>query len=180
MQVPFAVPAAGAETVVTTSRLEIDAGQDAQVQLQSGGWENEEAAGQPEAQETYLSRAFPPDVELMITRLDRRRRSSTTVQQAWFQTWLGSSRQRDRAVFRVLTDEERLELQPVNGAQVEAVMLDARLIQPGKSEAGLLAVALPRAAAPQEHVVEIWQSFSRRQPAWGRVAFQTPGIRAPA
>ncbi len=42
MQVPLAVPAAGADTVVTTSRLEIDAGQDAQVQLQSGGWDRED------------------------------------------------------------------------------------------------------------------------------------------
>lgn len=177
MQVPFAVPAASADTVLTTSRLEIDAGQDAQVQLQSGGWEKEEASGQAGTRETYLSRAFPPDVELLLTRLDRRQRSSTSVQQAWFQTWLGSSRRRDRAVFRVVTDEERLLLQPVEGAQVEAVMLDGRLMQASKSEAGLLAVALPRTAAPQPHVVEIWQSFTRRQPAWGRLTFAAPAIR---
>ncbi len=65
-------------------------------------------------------------------------------------------------------------------AEVEAVMLDSRRVQPGKSEAGLVAVALPRVAAPQEHVVEIWQSFSRRQPAWGRVALQAPAIQGPA
>ncbi len=177
IQVPFAVPAANADTVVTTSRLEIDAGQDAQVVLQSGGWEKEDAAGQAEAREKYLSRAFPPDVDLLITRLDRRRRSSTAVQKAWFQTWVGGSRRRVRAVFRVLTDEERLLLRPVDGAQLDAVMLDARPIQPGKDEAGLLAVALPRVAAPQEHVVEIWHSLSEPPPAWGRLTLQTPAIR---
>lgn len=177
MQVPFVVPASGADTVVTTSRLEIDAGEDAQVQLQSGGWERDGAAEPAEAREVYLSRAFPPDVELLITRLDRRRRTSTAVQQAWIQSWLGSSQQRDRAVFRVLTNEDRLELRPVGGARIESVILDSQLVlQHGKSETGPVAVVLPRVAEPQEHVVEIWQTSSRRQPGWGAVVLQAPAI----
>lgn len=178
MQVPFVVPAAGADTVVTTSRLEIDAGDDAQVQLQSGGWERDDAAEQSAAREAYVSRAFPPDVDLLIMRLDRRRRTSTTVQQAWIQTWLGASQQRDRAVFRVLTDEERLELRPVSGARIESVLLDSRLVhRPGTSDANVVAVVLPRVAEPQEHVVEVWLSSPRRQPGWGGATLQAPAIQ---
>ena len=173
----MAVPVAGADTVLTTSRLDIDAGPDAQVQLPSEGWERDEPSGRPEARETYLSRSFPSVVDLLITRLDRRRKTSTAVLQAWLQTWLGSARRRDRAVFRVLTDEDRILVRPADGAQIEHVMLDARLVPPGKSESGLTAIALPRSTSPQEHVVEIWQSLPRRQPSFGRAALQSPVIQ---
>lgn len=177
MQVPLAVPVAGGGTVVTTSRLEIDAGQEAQIQLQSGGWERVDASGQSESREAYLSREFPSDVELLITRLDRKRRTSATVQQAWIQTWLGPSRRRDRAVFRVVTDEDCVRLRPVQDAEVESVMLDSRPVPPGKSQAGLVTVALPQGSGPQEHVVEVWQSFAWRPPAWGRLALEAPVIQ---
>jgi hypothetical protein len=57
-------------------------------------------------------------------------------------------------------------------------MLDSRVVhQPGKSEAGLVTVSLPRVAEPQEHVVEIWQSSSRRHPGWGFMALRAPAIQ---
>ena len=173
----MAAPVAGADTVLTTSRLEIDPGLDAEVQLPGEGWERDEPSGQPEARETYLSRSFPSVVDLLITRLDRRRKTSTAVLQAWLQTWLGSTRRRDRAVFRVLTDEDRIQVRPADGAQIEHVMLDSRRVSLGKSESGWTEIALPRNSSRQEHVVEIWQSSPWRPSSFVRVALQSPLIQ---
>ncbi|MCU0978170.1 MAG: hypothetical protein MUF25_03270 [Pirellulaceae bacterium] len=176
-RVPVAAPVAGADTVLTTSRLEIDPGLDAQVQLPGEGWERDEPSGQTEARETYLSRSFPSVVDLLITRLDRRRKTSTAVLQAWLQTWLGPTRRRDRAVFRVLTDEDRIQVRPADGAQIEHVMLDARRVSLGKNAASWTEIALPRNSAPREHVVEIWQSSPWRQSSVVRTALQSPRIQ---
>ncbi len=173
-QVPLVLPVAGPDTFLTTSRLEIDAGLDSQVQLPGGDWERDEASDRPEGGEAYSSRSFPAHVDLLITRLDRRRTTSTAVLQVWVQSWLGAARRRDRAVFRILTDEERIQFRPATGAQLEHVLVDSRLIPPGKSESGWTALALPPSATPQEHVVEIWQSAPRRQAALDRTTLQTP------
>jgi len=173
----LATPVAGPETVLTSTRVEIDAGQETHVQLPGGGWEQDGSVGDPALRETYLSRSFPLEVDLLITQLDRRRRTSTAVLQAWLQTWLAPARRRDRAVFRVLTDEERILVKMTDGAQVEHVMLDGRLIQAGRNESGLTMIVLPRTETPQEHVVEVWQSFPQPQPSVGEIALQAPMIQ---
>jgi hypothetical protein len=177
VRVPLVLPVAGEETVLTSTRLEIHAGQDAHVQLSGGGWERQDSSEYAPLRETYLSRSFPLEVDLLVTRLDRRRRTSTVVLQAWVQTWLAPVRRRDRAVFRVLTDEERIVVRPAEGAQVEHLMLDGRLIQPSRNESGLLLVTLPRTVTPLEHVVEVWQSLARPQPFLGSVALQAPTLQ---
>jgi hypothetical protein len=145
--------------------------------LPGEGWERDEPSGGTETRETYLSRSLPSVVDLLITWLDRRRKTSTAVLQVWLQTWLGSALRRDRAVFRVLTDEDRIRVRPADGAQIEHVMLDGRLVPPGKSESGWTAIALPRSAAPQEHVVEVWQSLPRRPSLFGSTSLQSPLIQ---
>ena len=176
-RVPLVVPVAGAETVLTSTRLEIDAGQNAHVQLPGGGWEREEPAGRSHPRETYLSRTFPLEADLLITRLDRRRRTSTAVLQAWLQTWLGPGHRRDRAVFRVLTDENRVLVRPTDGAQVEHVLLNGRLVQPDVNASGLTAIPLSRTVSPQEYVLEIWQSSPQSPTALGGVTLQPPVIQ---
>jgi hypothetical protein len=175
-RVPLVMPVAGAETVLTSTSLEIHTGPDAHVQLPGGGWERDESRGRPQARETYLSRSFPGEVDLLITRLDRRRRTSTAVLQAWLQTWLAPTHRRDRAVFRVLTDEERILVRPADGAQVEHVMLDGRLFPPSRNESGATVIALPRTASAQEHVVEVWQAFPQPQSSWGGGTLQAPTV----
>lgn len=176
-RVPLVLPVAGPETVLTSTRLELDAGQDVHVQLLEGGWERDEQPGTAPPREAYLSRSFPAEVNLLLARLDRRQRTSTAVLQAWVQTWLAPTRRRDRAVFRVRTDEERILVQLAEGGQVEQVLLDGQLVQAGRSETGVTVVALPRATAPQEHVVEVWQSLPQRTPFAGSVVLQAPVIQ---
>lgn len=176
VRVPLVMPVAGAHTVLASTRLEIHARPHVHVQLPEGGWERGEPPGQRPPRETYFSRSLPREVNLLLTRLDRQQRTSTAVLQAWVQTWLTSVRRRDRAVFRVLTDEERILVRPAEGARVEQVLLDGRPFPAGRDEAGLTVIAMPRATSPQEHVVEVWQSFPQTPPFVGSVALQAPAI----
>ncbi len=176
-RVPLPVPVAGEDTMLTVCRLDIGASQVAHIQVADEGWEREASPERPESGQTYVSRSFPTEVDLLIARLDQRRRTSTVWLQAWFQTQLAATERRDRAVFRVLTDEQRILFRPADGGQVDEILLDGRRIRPDQGVSGLLAIGLPRTATAQEHVVEIWQTVSQPRPSFGQVSLALPSLQ---
>ncbi len=180
-QIPLVIPAAAADTTFTGSTLHVLAGENVQVGAEDGNWEVvvEDAAEDAAARDsdlTLISKAIPSSATLRVMPSDRRRRTSTVISQAWIQTWLNSAVRRERAVFRVTTDENRIEIHLPEQAEVKHVALDGHRVPVPASGAEPIAIELDDVTSPAEHVVELWYWLPRLRQSLGAVAMEAPII----
>jgi len=177
VQVPLVVPAASEDTAFAGSKLHISAPEDVQVAVEDENWEvAEEDAATPDRKLTLDSKAIPASVSVRVTSSARRRRTSTVISQAWIQTWLNSAGRRDRAVFRVTTDEDRIEVRLPEQSEVQHIALDGREVPGPASGTEPIPIELDDVISPTEHVVEIWYWLPRLQRSFREVAMEAPII----
>ena len=103
--------------------------------------------------------------------------SGTVVNQAWHQSWLSDTERLDRAVFKITTGAESIQLALPPGIDRTVTFVDGVLTNAVRtdSENDILSVDLPRQIGGQ-HTIEIALYFAARPPP-GQMAFDLPVIQ---
>lgn len=174
LNVPLVVPEASDETTVTGSRLEI-VPDDVQVEIVEDDWVAVEAGTESIDGEVVLKSAdAPSSVTLRIGR--SKPQMSTAISRAWLQTWLDSTRRHERAVFRIRTNRNQIEVRLPDRATIQDVVvaLDGRRV--ATSETQSITIKIPGEASPGEHVVELWYHMARKRELVGRIDLDPPVI----
>jgi hypothetical protein len=177
MQVPLVRPLDSAGTQTTNCRLEIDAGEELLVQVQGDDWTFEQQSTSSRSGQDLVARSFLDSATLLLTRPAQRRPTSTVVRQAWLQTCLGPEERRERAVFRIATNEPQISLVVPDGARVDGVALDGRRVANDNDQSAEVIVGLAEEPVMREHTVELWYSLAIRRLAFGRLTLQTPTVK---
>jgi hypothetical protein len=106
--------------------------------------------------------------------------ASVVVGKAWIQSWLVGAARQDRAVFRLVADQEQLRLRlpgsPVSGSLQAGVNgKSARVVI---REPATAIVDLPPSARGQESVVELWYSLEEADSPglWTTASLRSPTI----
>ena len=86
---------------------------------------------------------------------------TTLVLKTWLQSWLQDNLRRDRAAFRIRSDQSEVQIQLPAGLEETSVVLNTavdgrRVVEQFDSQTHILSVPLPDS---DEHVVEIWYSL---------------------
>ena len=174
-QVPLVVPEASEDTTVTGSTLRIQPSEDAQVDVVDGGWEvAKEVTESVEGEQVLTSSVAAVSVSLRVNRSIPTRQMSTVVSRAWIQTWLDSRRRYQRAVFRVATNGDQIEVRLPDRAVVEDLGLDGRRLPVPEEDSESTVIALPEEPSPAEHVVELWYYLPREQEFISNVGLEAP------
>ncbi len=115
-------------------------------------------------------------LDLQISPASELDANSTSIQQAYIQTWLTFTARRDRAVFRFSSNEKRLPIRlPRNVRRSEVfVLLDNSRISPSWQDEAIVEVDLS-AAAVGEHVLELSYGVEQPLQRWFS-AIEMPGI----
>jgi hypothetical protein len=177
VQVPLVVPATSEDTTHTGSTLKISTAENVQVGVEDENWEvAAEDATAPDSELTLASSAIPSSATMRVTSSARRHRTSTVISKAWIQTWLNSVGRRDRAVFRITTDENRIEVRLPDGAAVKHIALDGHRVSGPANSTEPIPIELDEVVSPAEHVVELWYWLPRLRRSLGEVTMKAPVI----
>jgi hypothetical protein len=174
--VPLVQPWLGDGTIITGNRLRIQGGTDVSFRLDDERWEPTEAAELSAGSAGLLLAAdsTPPYATLQITRRDLRRQTSTVVLQAWIDTRLGASIRRERAVFRITTNQGHVAVQLPEDAHFERLGLNGREITDyAIRDARTRVVAIPQG---DEHVLELWYELPRPSGPLSRLDLELPQV----
>ena len=176
-EVPLVVPEASEDTTVTGSTLRIQPSEDTQVEVVDGGWEVAKEVTESVEGEQVLASSVPAmSVSLRVSAAIPTRQMSTVVSRAWIQTWLDSRRRYERAVFRVATNRNQIEVRLPARAAVEDLGLDGRRLPVPKEDAESTVIALPEEPSPAEHVVELWYYLPRKREFVSNVGLEAPVV----
>ncbi len=180
--VPLVMPAGGE---LSNNRLYVTAPQGIEVHVRGQAWQASEGpTGRlPRPGGLALSADKPVgQVSLGIRREDL---VTTVVEAAWVQTYLSSKARWERAVFRLTSDEEQLELvlpEGVDFRQVEVVLGPENAeerqrvpVQPGAPESRLL-IPLPDDSRHRRQCLEVQYGFLDPRPGPGRVSLELPHL----
>ncbi len=124
------------------------------------------------------------NVSLQVS-LSPNRSGSTTVHQAWIQTWLAGTRRRDRAVFRVRTGEPQLRVLLPQSAMIDeslvALAVNRREVQDkqiGINGEITVALGVPEDDSQREFLVEVWYSMEGLRPTQGSLQLEAASLDA--
>lgn len=179
--VPLVTPTARADTTLTTNSLTVTNTNTIRLERGEGAWTTyEDSDGVPSGDEHKLfAPVDTPDVSFMTTLLQPQKRGTTSVAQAWVQTWLTERDRRDRAAFRLHTSDARVRIQLPAGARTSDLDLAVngrRIDQPRVGSNGQIEIELPTVPAQREFIVEVWYSFNEGRPARGGFAVEVPRV----
>jgi len=177
LDVPLVVPETSDETTVTGSRLEVVPSDKVQVEVVEGDWVAIEAGAESiDGGVELKSGDAPSSATLRIGRSKPTRQMSTAISRAWLQTWLDSTRRHDRAVFRIRTNRNQIQVRLPDRATIEDVVvaLDGRRVATSESQS--ITIEIPGEPSPGEHVVELWYHMARKRKLAGRVDLEPPVI----
>jgi hypothetical protein len=175
VNVPLVVPGEGqvtADEVVVVPTPGLD------VSYPAGPW-NMESANPPAAASqtlTLSARRALTEISLKLAFKERVAAEAITISRAWLQSRLTDARRQDRAVFRLTTNEQKLQLRLPEGADANSLELnvDGRRVAADSLRQRDVSMILPPAAGG-EHLLELRYYFSDRQ-APGLIALDAPQI----
>jgi hypothetical protein len=127
----------------------------------------------------FESQEMPSWLWLELTRASAPAKRSTDVQRVWIQSLLTARERRERACFRLSTNEPSLVFHlPAGVSQRDiTVAVDGqRIDQFSVSSRGDLRVELGDVAGTRELTVEVWYWFSVNPVSLGRLQLQAPGL----
>jgi hypothetical protein len=121
------------------------------------------AAGKPLGEADFVARLE-----------DQSQGESTVIERAWIQTWLYQNDRKDRAVFRVTSNEKELEVAFPEGAALSpTLLLDGKPLAP-RADGSRIFIDLPGDGSPHPHVIEMDYSFTNGRPPRGELALEFP------
>jgi hypothetical protein len=157
--VPLVQPWLSDGTVITSNTARVQGGPEISFRLNDQRWEskgNGTAGG--EAELTLAADGMPLDLSIRVSRRDVRRQSSTIVSRAWIETRWDTIQRRDRAVFRVVTNQDRVAVELPGEADLLRVGLDGGdvtdLVLRDQQQTRTIEVS-----PGQEHVLELWYTI---------------------
>ena len=173
VDVPLVQPRAKEGTIITGNHLHIQGTSDISFRLDDERWE-EGAPGEPSDGLLLGADATLPDVTLQVSRRDQRHQTSTVVLQAWIDTRLGASIRRERAAFRVTTNQGHVAVRLPEGAQLERVGLNGQEVTDyAVRDVQTKVVNVP---SGDEHVLELWYEAPRTSGPLSRLDLDVPQV----
>jgi membrane protein implicated in regulation of membrane protease activity len=186
-------PERGATYASSMSRLMLG-GQNRLRLAEASPWKRV-AEGQPENSAAKANWQYETDqlvskVSLQQAAAEKELLRQTVVKVAWYQTWLTTNRRRDRAVFRVESSQENVELPlpPAGELEQMEVVVNGRIVDSLQvlAEQNILVVSLPPTSAegelkPREYVIELMVETAARRSShlWqgGLARFHFPQLK---
>ena len=162
-EIPFIVPLVqpwlGDGTVVTGNVARVQGGPEISFRVNDPHWnpiESRTAGTEPEV--ALAADGIPLELALRVSRQDVRRQSSTIVSRAWIETRWDTSKRRDRAVFRIVTNQDQVAVELPEEADLLHVGLDGRdvtdLVLRDQQQIRTIKVS-----PGQEQVLELWYTM---------------------
>jgi hypothetical protein len=177
VNVPLVVPGEGQ---VTASEVVVVPTPGLDVSYPAGPWSMESANLPTAASQTLTlsARRALTEVALKLAFKERAVADAITIGRAWVQTRLTDARRQDRAVFRLTTNEQKLQLKLPEGADANSLEIDvdARRVAADSVRQRDVSVTLPPAVGG-EHLLELRYYFSDRQTP-GSIALNAPQIKS--
>lgn len=104
---------------------------------------------------------------------------AVAVEQVWIQTWMSALQRQDRAVFRVTTANQLLQIKlpPDVREQDLAVAIDGRRVNDVALDSeNVVTVPLSSGLETQTYVVELWYEFGAGRPSVGDIQLIAPQV----
>jgi hypothetical protein len=164
VSVPLVVPGEGQ---LTTNELVVVPQNGIAVDYVPGPWSENAPAESPESAGSLAlsARRALSEVALAVNFIGQPAAGGTTIERGWIQTVLTDTERHDRAVFRFLTSQPRLQLTIPNGADVGslAAEIDGRRVAPESVRQRELTFAVPGGGG--EHALDLRYHFTQRPSA---------------
>jgi hypothetical protein len=165
VSLPMVMPADGK---LSYNQLMIGARSGLTVTLRRGVWSVETQPRYPAVQpgELVLTSHQPAyETPLAVTLKERQSEGSTIVERGWIQTWLGDELRQERAIYRFTTSAPVLHVSlPASVVLSDLKMrIDNKLVVAEVDRDNQLAVRLPAALVPREHLLQLDYRFTPRE-----------------
>jgi hypothetical protein len=115
-------------------------------------------------------------VELVVEGESGQSTGTVTVEKAWIQSWLTDSGRIDRAVYRFMSSQSRVEVELPSGANsLELIaQLNGRTLPPAAVADRTLTVTLPAGREDRWHLLELRYRFAGRPPRGAWLTLESP------
>ena len=176
LNIPLFQPAPNEATTLSSHRLRITAPGNLGVSLPSDKWS---PAHVTPGEMLFSSTELPEELLLTVAAAKGATKRSTDLQRVWVQSLLTDQERRERACFRLTTNEQTLtfRLPPgVNAEDITVAVNGQRTDRFSVSNQLDLRVDLGEATNARETTVELWYWFTAHSVAVGRICLQAPFI----
>jgi hypothetical protein len=179
LTIPLVLPADDTNHQFAGQRIEFDLADDLQIEAESSGVDEFSRAtalpGAPPGTAFTWSKGLS-NTRWTLQPAQGTEASVVTCHKAWVQTWLTPAAREERAVFRLTTAAESVQVRLPEGAVAArvqaAVNAEPALVAP--REAGRYRITLPTAARGRECVLELWYSV---RPLPGRLGVHAGSLQ---
>jgi hypothetical protein len=166
-------------TTVNSHRLRVAAPPNLAIGLPDDEWSaaTDEVANSSTREMLFESESLTAVVVLELAVTDSPTKRSTDVEKVWVQTLLTLRERRDRACFRLATNEQSLTFRLPPGAALDTVAVNGQRVNRFTvSNQGELRVDLADGVGARETTVEMWYWFNVRPTALGKLTLQFPQL----
>ena len=134
----------------------------------------------------FVADLIPPNCDLMLTYKNHAARRTTIVERVWLQTWLTATSRQDRAVLRILSNEESIELQLPRAALENqlALVVDGAPVSASPGRDGMIVLAISAMEEPSQsqgglrlHIVELGWRREYEPAVFKRTSLDVPHVR---
>ncbi len=180
--IPLVAPHDGAPG---TNRLSWLEGGDLSTEVADDAWKRLEVMEMPRptasGEMVYTSTGRPLHISLRVGPPGILEPGTTVVERAWVQTWLirtDRSDRQDRAVFRLRSSRNRLEVHLPQGIAMEQVFvwLNGERVEKFAVDGTRLYIALPGDGTPRTHFLELGYHFLEPTEREGAIAVELPQV----
>ncbi len=157
--VPLVQPWLDDGTVSTGNTARVQGNAGLTIRVDDSAWTPlDDSNGRSDSDWSLAAEGMPLQLALRVNRRDLRRQSTTIISRAWLETRWDTVKRRDRAVFRVATNQDSLAIELPGDADLLRVGLDGadvtHLVLRDEQQIRTIQVT-----PGQEHVLEIWYSM---------------------
>ena len=173
----FVLPALGK---ITDHHLDLDAASPISLLVNDERWKRREESEAKPGSNQWVNDGTASQMDVELGRAASDEGGKTVVDVAWIQTRLGKTRRRDRASFRLSTNENRLRL--IVPSDVDETSLDVRVNGEPASfvpASATVDIELPLdSSSEQSCLIELSYLCERGRPALGTMQFDVPRIES--